>query len=262
MNPREVYREILQLWIEGLDATEIARQTAAPHKIITYCIAKFETEPPREMSRLEIILKRPMSEKYIPIYEAYAYLFGLYLGDGNIVKARRVYRLRVTLDAKYPNIIEECVKAEQTLFPENQIGIVESFYKDRLSYVNVSLYHRDLPHFFPQHGVGDKHSRKIELKAWQQKIVDAYPLEFFRGLYHSDGSRSSNHRQRQRLPALRILQHLDSTSLKFSAPPVTESASIGRAKIFQVPNHHVRYDVMIAKRKDVAYLDSVIGPKT
>src|ERR1700735_3138408 len=38
---------------------------------------------------------------------AYAYLLGLYLGDGCIsAHAREVFRLRVVLDARYPGIIE------------------------------------------------------------------------------------------------------------------------------------------------------------
>ena len=36
---------------------------------------------------------------------AYAYLLGLYLGDGCLSETRRgVYRLRITLDKKYPGI--------------------------------------------------------------------------------------------------------------------------------------------------------------
>lgn len=40
---------------------------------------------------------------------AYAYLLGLYLGDGCIsAHPRGVYRLRITLDAVYPMIVAEC----------------------------------------------------------------------------------------------------------------------------------------------------------
>jgi hypothetical protein len=45
---------------------------------------------------------------------------------------------------------------------------------------------------FPQHGTGKKHTRPISLEDWQERIVNSFPLEFFRGLYHSDGSRFSN----------------------------------------------------------------------
>src|ERR1700757_3751528 len=37
---------------------------------------------------------------------AYCYVPGLYLGDGCISQSRRVWRLRITLDQKYPGIID------------------------------------------------------------------------------------------------------------------------------------------------------------
>jgi hypothetical protein len=41
--------------------------------------------------------------------ERYAYLLGMYLGDGYVVHHRRgVYRLTITLDAKYSGIVSEC----------------------------------------------------------------------------------------------------------------------------------------------------------
>ena len=42
----------------------------------------------------------------------YVYLLGLYLGDGTIsVHRRGVYRLRIFLDMKYPEIVAECETA-------------------------------------------------------------------------------------------------------------------------------------------------------
>jgi hypothetical protein len=48
------------------------------------------------------------------------------------------------------------------------------------------------PCLFPQHGPGRKHTRRIELEQWQSAIVQKYPGEFARGLFHSDGCRSVN----------------------------------------------------------------------
>ena len=42
---------------------------------------------------------------------AYCYVIGLYLGDGCISRDRRVWRLRITLDKKYPAIIDRCREA-------------------------------------------------------------------------------------------------------------------------------------------------------
>jgi hypothetical protein len=52
----------------------------------------------------------------------YAYLFGLYLGDGTISRSRRgVYRLRITMDSRYPQIIEECAGAIAAVMPHNRV---------------------------------------------------------------------------------------------------------------------------------------------
>lgn len=56
----------------------------------------------------------------------------------------------------------------------------------------VLSYSKHWPCLFPQHGVGMKHTRKIELADWQQVIVDRYPGDFVRGLFHSDGYRGMN----------------------------------------------------------------------
>lgn len=55
---------------------------------------------------------------------AYAYLLGLYLGDGCIsAHARGVFRLRITLDTRHPGIIEECRVALSAVAPRNKVGV-------------------------------------------------------------------------------------------------------------------------------------------
>src|SRR5579871_3601453 len=62
----------------------------------------------------------------------------------------------------------------------------------RAGMTEVKSYSKHWPCLFPQHGPGMKHTRKIELAAWQQVIVDRYPGDFARGLFHSDGCRGMN----------------------------------------------------------------------
>lgn len=51
---------------------------------------------------------------------SYAYLLGMYLGDGCLSKARRgVYRLRISVDLRYPAIIDECEAAIRELLPRS-----------------------------------------------------------------------------------------------------------------------------------------------
>ena len=115
----------------------------------------------------------------------YSYLLGLYLGDGCISKCRRVWRLRVVLDAKYPAIIGRCRDAIDLLMPSQRARVMQL----PKNCVEVSLYSKHWPCLFPQHGPGRKHTRPIRLEPWQQALVDQATEEFVLGLIHSDGCR-------------------------------------------------------------------------
>jgi hypothetical protein len=114
----------------------------------------------------------------------YAYLLGLYLGDGCISHSGRVWHLRLTLDTKYPAIIQRCREAIDILMPGQRAGTVQ-----REGCVDVYLYSKHWPCLFPQHGPGTKHKRTIALEPWQQALVDQATEEFILGLIHSDGCR-------------------------------------------------------------------------
>ncbi|MCC6801429.1 MAG: hypothetical protein IT319_00990 [Anaerolineae bacterium] len=265
MRSFDEYKQILELWELGVSKKAISRQTAIPRRTVIDCIQRYGTvENLVQESRQTVqpllfkILTGEITGDYVSLHESYAYLLGLYLGDGNIVKTRNVYRLRITLDAKYPQIIETCMKKLQLLFPQNQIGIVESYYQDRLSYVNVSLYYRQLPEIFPQHGKGQKHTRQIVLSDWQQTIVDTYPLEFFRGLYHSDGSRFSNIVNGKDYPRYQFTNYSDDIRRLFC----DTCDRLGLHWTVKQRGGIRKSDVFVSKRKDVAFLDSVVGPKS
>ncbi len=118
----------------------------------------------------------------------YAYLLGLYLGDGNIsLMARGVYRLRLTLDLTYPGIIDEGETAMRAVLP-NEVSRVK-----RAGCLDLCSYSKHWPCLFPQHGLGMKHQRKIELAPWQVAIaLELWPKALLRGLIHSDGCRVLN----------------------------------------------------------------------
>ncbi len=46
------------------------------------------------------------------------------------------------------------------IFLDNQIGIVETMYQGHLSYVNVSLYHKDYPNFSRSTALGQNMNAK------------------------------------------------------------------------------------------------------
>jgi hypothetical protein len=115
----------------------------------------------------------------------YSYLLGLYLGDGCISRIRRVWRLRIVLDTKYPAIIDRCREAIDMLMPNQRARVMQL----PKNCVEVSLYSKHWPCLFPQHGPGKKHTRRIALEPWQQALVDQATEEFILGLIHSDGCR-------------------------------------------------------------------------
>ncbi|MEU3446728.1 transcriptional regulator [Streptomyces thermolilacinus] len=119
---------------------------------------------------------------------AYAYLLGLYLGDGCISEHRRgVSYLRIACASSWPGLIEACEAAIRAVRPDNSVYRVRA-----QGYVSVTASSKHWPCLFPQHGAGPKHARPIVLEDWQQQVVDAHPWEFVRGLIHSDGCRVTN----------------------------------------------------------------------
>lgn len=121
--------------------------------------------------------------------ERYAYLFGLYLGDGCISEQKKpgVFTLRISLDNAYPNIIAECEAAITAVLPGRRVSRVPA-----QGCTVVTAYSKHWPCLFPQHGPGKKHLRQMVLERWQTEIVAAHPGSFLRGLVHSDGCRYIN----------------------------------------------------------------------
>ena len=59
----------------------------------------------------------------------YAYLLGLYLGDGCISvagdRAKDVWKLRIVCADAWPGLVEECAQAMQAIRPENKVMMVQ-----------------------------------------------------------------------------------------------------------------------------------------
>jgi hypothetical protein len=120
----------------------------------------------------------------------YAYLLGMYLGDGSIDRQPRTWRLRIALDIGWPGIMLECANAMRAVFSENRVFVYQPDSRSRCGVAVV--YSKQLVCLFPQHGPGPKHLRPIELADWQKELVVEQPQQFLRGLIHSDGCRFIN----------------------------------------------------------------------
>jgi hypothetical protein len=133
---------------------------------------------------------------------SYAYLLGLYLGDGHVAPFPRTWRFTVALDAAYPKIVAECASAIDTVIPGRHIAVRRDPVVQKF---DVTSYWKGWPAVFPQAGPGKKHDRPIVLEPWQREFTDREPEAFLRGLIHSDGCRAIN-RFKTKLPSGRVAE--------------------------------------------------------
>lgn len=118
----------------------------------------------------------------------YAYLLGLYLGDGCISQQSKAsVKLRIVQDSKYPDLIAECVDTMSSVGDGSRVGII-----DRQGYVEIFSSWAHWRCLFPQAQPGPKNRRRIILDQWQTEIAETYADQLIRGLIHSDGCRYLN----------------------------------------------------------------------
>jgi len=189
----------------------------------------------------------------------YAYLLGLYLGDGCISLAgardKGVWKLRIMCADAWPGLRQECERSMSAVRPGNRVHT-----QQQVSCTEVISCSRHWPCLFPQHGPGRKHMRKIELQPWQHTIVTANTGRLARGLFHSDGYRGIN----------RVRAHLADGDHWYEYPRylfTNESADIlwlgGEAldRLGVAWRFSRRNSISVARREAVARLDEFVGPK-
>jgi hypothetical protein len=201
MHPPRVVHAALRLGQVGYNATQISRQLGVPRPTVRDWLAG---KRPGCTARSPNGCDRCGHEHDLrQLPPEYVYLLGLYLGDGCISKHRReVFKLRVFLDLRYPQIIDACESAMKLVIPQSKVHrlnrttnftlIRESVARDEPTNVEVSSFSKAWPCLFPQHGPGRKHERRIVLSDWQVELVDRCPEQLLRGLIHSDGCRFLN----------------------------------------------------------------------
>ncbi|MFI6545810.1 helix-turn-helix domain-containing protein [Streptomyces prunicolor] len=189
--------------------------------------------------------------------QAYAYLLGLYLGDGCISAHPRGtgYYLRIACADAWPGLIQLCREAIAKVRPG--IGV---FALQKEGYTMVTSYYRHWPCLFPQHGPGVKHKREIALEPWQLDIVDAHPWEFIRGLVHSDGCRIINWTtrmiagERKRYEYPRYFFTNLSADIRQLYTDTLDKVDVN----WKQANAH---NISVARKASVALMDTHVGPK-
>jgi hypothetical protein len=245
MRSAEEFEVARQLIAAGINDCAIARQTGIPRCTV------------RDWRRRPQIRTRPVAASSCGILHdfaslpaaAYSYLLGIYLGDGCISRAPRTWQLRVTLDAKYPAIIDRCREAIDILMPGQRAAMLRR--SDNC--IEVSLGSKHWPCLLPQHGSGKKHLRPIRLEPWQEVLVKEATEEFIRGLIDSDGCRVvANDRG-----VKSVRYHFSNRSDDIRGLYCSALDELG------IPWTQPRwFDVAVYRKAAVARLDEFVGPKS
>ncbi|MCX4777668.1 helix-turn-helix domain-containing protein [Streptomyces sp. NBC_01264] len=186
---------------------------------------------------------------------AYAYLLGLYLGDGHVISKHKQHHLSVYCDASWPGLIDAAEAAMPLVMALPTVGRVQ-----RQGCVEVKSYTHHWTCLFPQHGPGKKHDRRIVLEGWQQAIVDAHPWEFVRGLIHSDGCRVTNWtvRNGKRYEYPRYFFTNKSDDIRKLCTDTIAKVGVQWTILTRGSDP---FNVSIARKASVALMDEHIGPK-
>jgi hypothetical protein len=245
---REVSEQAHILWQQGMSGSEIGRQLGIPQRTVSHWVRAWCGHPRSRGRRIEEAPPWP------PDLRAYAYLLGLYLGDGHLAAQRgSTYTLRITLDAAHPRIAAEAMIAIVRLMPSRNPRVGRA---REVRALKVECGSRWWPTLLPQHGPGRKHSRPIRLEPWQRLITELHPHELLRGLIHSDGCRYVA-RQRGSGRTYEYVRYAFSNRSEDIKQIFCDHADL-LGVAWTRPS-----DVMIqvARRDAVAILDEFIGPK-
>ncbi len=159
--------------------------------------------------------------------------------------------LRIFCTAVYPNLIDLCESAMRAVAAKSVQRV------HRQGDVCVQSYSTHWPCLLPQHGPGKKHHRPIVLADWQEPIVDAHAAAFARGLFHSDGCRTTN--------TVTVRGHTYSyPRYLFDNESVDIINLCGRSldRLGVKWRMSRRNTLSVAKRASVARLDEFVGPKS
>lgn len=245
MRSAEQFEAARNLIAAGVNDCEIARQLGVPRPTV------------QDWRRRRQVLPRLVSgpgcgvaHDYSALLPAaYSYLLGLYPGDGCVSRNQRVWRLRITLDKKYPQIIDRCRTAIDALMPGQRAYVAPQ----KTGCVVVSLYSKHWPCLLPQHGPGKKHLRPIRLEPWQEVLVKQATEEFIRGLIDSDGCRVVANDRGVRSVRYHFSNRSDDIRGLFTA--ALDHLGIPWTR----PS---KYVIAVYRKAAVARLDEFVGPKS
>ena len=245
----EVVQRALELRSVGRSTKGIARELGQPRSTVRYWFGRWAgVAQLAEATDLKSV-QWGFESLHQHQHPAYAYLLGVYLGDGYIYRMPRTYVLRIFLHREQREIGERVKRAITTLLPAHRVGRV----RHHVGAVAITCYFNHWPAVFPQHGPGRKHRRRIELEGWQREIVTRHPFQFLRGLIESDGCRHRRVVRGRDYPAYSFKNHSEDILGLFDWACDLLEIRYRRASMTTIS---------IARRADVVRLDALMAHET
>ena len=252
MHTRRVRAEAVRLMADGSTLSEVSRQLGVSRSTVRQWIRN-GIEPALAFTPC------PVCEPEVTEAldgQAYAALFGYYLGDGCLSPVRTHFVLRISCDAAYPGIIRDASALIARVRPGGGVCLVPA-----PGAVVVQNSWKHWACLFPQRGPGRKHERALGMTDWQWAIVREHPADFLRGLFHSDGCRVNNWASRMVGGAVK---RYDYPRWQFTnCSQEIQRWCCDALDLVGVPwRKSNAKTVSVSTRAGVARLDELIGPKS
>src|SRR5689334_5710425 len=168
MRPREDVLRARELSLERLSISQIAREVEVSRPTVRAWLSGDRERSPE----CERCGHPPHDFEALPPRE-YAYLLGVYLGDGTISAGRRrCYRLRIFMDSRYPRIIGEVVTAMRAVMPPS-IAKIQA--KPPHNLVEINSYSNAWPCLFPSTARGASTSARSSSRPGSRRSSTASP---------------------------------------------------------------------------------------
>jgi hypothetical protein len=251
VHSRDTVEQVLALCRPDVTTREVSRLTGVPESTIAHW-RRGDRRAPRAEPRPSAACPRCNGHQ---LGGSYAYLLGAYLGDGHITTSQRTACLWIYCADAWPGIQQAVRQAITAVMPSTSVSVVQ-----RTGCVAVKSFTKHWTCLFPQHGPGMKHTRRIVLEPWQEELVAEHTGPFLRGLFHSDGCRMTNWARRTTAGEVRRYEYprwfFTNKSTDILGLCSTSLDRLGIAHRFPRPD-----TISVARRKAVAMLDAVVGPK-
>jgi hypothetical protein len=199
----------------------------------------------------------PRCEQVPLDHAAYAELLGWYLGDGYISLGRRgVYNLHIYNDTRYSDLNARIKLLMKRVKPGGRPHI-----RKLQGCIVTTVSWKHWVCLIPQHGPGRKDQRSIVLADWQRAIIEQYPGQFLRGLFHSDGCRITNWCTGKTADGTRRYEYpryMFSNASEDILQLCIWALELLGAKWTRPRQRHIS----VARRESVALLDRHVGPKS